>query len=260
MPRVLGIDLASGEWRDNGTALVIWGEHRFLEVQPGCIDWPAATLTPERLAQRVVAFCEKEGVSAVSLDGPQGWRDPLTDPALPGVGRRCEYESRTQGKTGWLRTYPSNQRGWIEFCIAVFDHLLRAPGVQLASTHEPARQDRLMVLECFPTSTWRTAGLEPLPGKKSRPDLREWMARLQGVFRLPAFTTGSHDDLQAVVGALPAAGLLGGPVDVFARGQTARLHQGRRIEGFIWDASPKNAGDRLKCSLGRRSGYQSPSS
>ena len=59
------------------------------------------------------------------------------------------------------------------------------------------------------------------------------------VYSLPSSAiTRNHDHLQAVVAALPAIGLLGGPARVHARGEAARLVDGVLVEGFIWDAAP----------------------
>jgi transcriptional regulator with XRE-family HTH domain len=245
MTRVVGIDLASGKWADNGSALLEFEGNRIARVQAHCVAWPThLPLTADALVGEVLAYCRANRVRGLSLDGPQGWRDPATLPALPGVGRRCEYQVRAQGKTGWLRTYPQTQRGWIEFCIQVFDELLLAPDVVLANGPGPFPTGALVVVEAFPTSIWRTAGLTPLPGKQSQPNLSDFQRPLADVFGLPEFACSSHDDLQAVVAALPAAALLGGPVESFARGVPAGSHEGRRIEGYIWDAAPLGRGDR----------------
>ena len=83
-------------------------------------------------------------------------------------------------------------------------------------------------------------------------------ALLVTVYALPSdAVTRDHDDLQAVVSTLPAAGLLGGPAIAYARGEPTRstprppqrwgrsraptdAHTVSRllIEGFIWDAAP----------------------
>jgi hypothetical protein len=132
---VLGIDLGSAKWSSVGSATIEFdGEaHVFTRVVAGAIAWPTVPLTPGALADVIDAFARREGVRAVALDGPQGWRDPATAEGTRGVGRRCEYECRTQGKTGaYPRTYPETQRVWIEFCVDVFAKLLANPGVELA--------------------------------------------------------------------------------------------------------------------------------
>ncbi len=242
----LGVDLASASWADNGSALIELDRDaaRFVSVVPGAIAWPSSALTPAALAGAIDAFARSRGVLAVSLDGPAGWRDPKTPPEAPGVGRRCEYECRTQGKTGvYPRTYPSTQRAWIEHCIAVFDALLAKPGVSFARERGALPPPGgYFVLESFPTSTWRASGLAPLPGKGKRPALAPYVEALSAAFGLPAFSPATHDDLQGVVAALAAVAALGGPARALVHGVPPRSIASsdgpRRVEGLIWDAMP----------------------
>ena len=220
----------------------------FTAVTPGAIDWPQCLLTSAALADTIDHFARQHDVCVVALDGPQGWRHPKTPPDTPGVGRRCEYAARTQGKTGaWPTTYPRTQRSWIEFCIATFDRLLEKQGVELADRKDWKPRSPYGVLECFPTSVWRTSGLTPLPAKSKRPPREPFVDSLRYAYRLPAFSTQSHDDLQAVVAALTAAGAAGGPCTAVLRGEpSAMLADGgieRRVEGLIWDCKPIPRGD-----------------
>lgn len=266
--RVLGIDLASARWSSNGTALLHFdiASSAFTRVVPGAIAWPDAPLTPESLADSVHACALREGVRAVALDGPHAWRHPATPADLPGVGRRCEYACRTQGKTGvYPQAYPGTQFGWIDFCVRVFDALLMRPGVRLAEDlsaggrHAPeagehANERRAptaavssggkgyLVLETFPTATWRASGLPPLPAKAKRPDVQGCYDTLAAAYALPPVRVSSHDDLQAIVAALAGVGVAGGPVVVRAHGEpcvmAGHADGARRVEGFIWDAAP----------------------
>lgn len=96
-------------------------------------------------------------------------------------------------------------------------------------------------MECFPTSTWRTSGLEPLPGHGRAPAevVERFAWRLVAAYGLPSSAvTRDHDDLQAVVSTLPAVGLLGGPARAYARGEPARSVGEVLVEGMIWDAAP----------------------
>lgn len=248
MRRVLGIDVASSSWSANGSALVEYGEPGFERVDPGAIAWPSGALTPAALADAIDKFAREHAVDAVALDGPQGWRSPDTPVGAPGVGRRSEYECRTQGKTGvYPVTYPQSQRPWIEFSIELFDSLLARAGVVLADPETTViPEGGYAVLECFPTSTWRTSGLTPLPGKGKRPPLPPYSQALASAYGLPAFTPRSHDELQAVVAALAAVAVLGGPALPIRRGvaatTTAHASGTRRLEGFIWDATPIGVG------------------
>jgi len=244
---VLGIDLASTKWSSVGSATIGFDDeaNSFTRVVAGAIVWPAAPLTPDALADATDAFARREGVCAVALDGPQGWRDPATTEGAPGVGRRCEHACRTQGKTGaYPRTFPSTQRKWIEFCVEVFANLLARPGVELADpAAAPSALTNYVVLECFPTSAWRSSGLVPLPAKGRRPELATWLRALTAAYRLPPTMVSSHDDLQAVVAALTAAAAAGGPAVVDTNGVRATVLVGadgsqHRIEGYIWDVKP----------------------
>lgn len=242
---VLGIDLACRTWNDIGSALIRFDDRHFMETVPGAIGWPREDLTPAAVARTVDAFARRHDVMAVSMDGPQGWRDPAAPAHRPGVGRASEYATRTPGKTGPQGVaFPSTFLRWIRFSIDVFDALLRHSDVALVN-HGPEdvhpRSAGYWLTECFPTSTWRTSGLDPLPGhRRAPPDVVERFARrLAGAFVLPASAvTRDHDDLQAVVAALPAVGLLGGPAKAYARGEPARSVGGVLVEGFIWDAAP----------------------
>jgi hypothetical protein len=268
---VLGIDLASARWTFNGSALLhVHAESRaFTRVVPGAIAWPGADtpLTPQALASAIHACAIREHVRAVALDGPHAWRNPLTPADAPGVGRRCEYLCRTQGKTGvYPKTYPGNQFAWIDFCVQVYDALLARPGVRLAdlpvagllptgdATGGPrggdARAvggvggagDGYVVLECFPTSIWRASGLTPLPAKAKQPNVQAHYDALAAAYALPPAQVTSHDDLQAIVAALAGVGALGGPVQALPRGVPCWMAEHpdglRRVEGFIWDAAP----------------------
>lgn len=257
--RSLGIDVASSTWGNNGSALVEFDVSANIvsRVVPGAISWPEDPLSPHALARAIDEYAQSNGVRAIALDGPQGWRDPSTDPGLPGVGRRCEYESRTQGKTGiYPTTYPGNQRSWIEFSIELFDELLRIGNASLADSlpSSQAPSSKYYLLECFPTSTWRTSRLKPLPKKSSKPGLQAYVRALGAAYGLPSFQTQSHDDLQAVVAGLAAMAVCGGPAVAVPRGVPSRLHvhqdgASRRIEGVIWDASPASRHPRVPSTV-----------
>ena len=242
---VLGIDLACKDWSDIGSALVGFDRHRFTEAMPGAITWPAADLTPSAAADAIDAFARARGVAAISIDGPQGWRDPAAPARRKGVGRACEYATRTPGKTGTHGVaYPSTFLRWIQFSIDVFADLLARPDVALLNDPggDPAVcQTGYWLLECFPTSTWRTSGLTALPGHGKAPAdvVEEYARRLVQVYALPSSAiTRNHDHLQAIVATLPAVGSFGGPALAQASGEPARSVDGVLVEGLIWDAAP----------------------
>jgi hypothetical protein len=241
--QVLGVDLASARWADNGTCLLSFDGQRFYNVTCDAIAWPPASLSAEALADAIDQRARSSRVVAVSLDGPQGWRDPRTAPSLPGVGRRCEFLCKTQGKVGvYPNTYPSTQRRWIEFSIEVFGHLLSKPGVMMAGgSAQPTPPKGYLLLECYPTSAWRASGLKPLPGKAAKPALAGFQTALCQAYGLPLFTAPTHDHLQAVVAAITAAGAAGGPARPLPRGVPTAMVGGLRVEGLIWDVAPLNA-------------------
>ena len=239
MRRVLGVDVASASWSNVGTAAIDFDAERVTKVVPAAITWPNEPLTPRALARAIDRFARRYSVSAVALDGPQGWRDPETSLDLPGVGRRCEYLCRTPGKTGiYGRTYPSNQVSWIGFSVELFEHLLAFPNVSLSEGNVSQAADGYLVLECFPTSAWRSSGLRPLPAKGKHPPLDGYRDSLRSAYALPEFITDSHDNLQAVVAALCAIGAVGGPVLAAPKGVVSRVLQTGRVEGLIWDVTP----------------------
>ncbi|HEY0983598.1 hypothetical protein [Schlesneria sp.] len=253
--RVLGIDLASRSWQDNGSAILGFTSGdaaAWQTVECGCIDWPDIQLSPKSMAQTIEKIVRERNIAAVSLDGPQGWREPLAGERR-GVGRVCEYEARCQGKTGeYGRTYPQTQHGWIKFCIDVFAELVSLGNAHIANsavdpganTMEPGCY---WLLECFPTSTWRASRLAVLPGKSrigSNHNLIATYAKsLQERYGLPQLApwNGTHDDLQAIVAALPAVGYLNGPCLAIPKGKAGGTvgvgNTSHKIEGIIWDAT-----------------------
>ena len=252
MVRVLGVDVASSNWAANGSALLTFetGAHRFSSAVVPAMKWPDTRLSPESLAGAIDDFVRSNGIVAVALDGPQGWRDPQTPAGEPGVGRRCEHECRTQAKTGVRpQTYPGSQRRWVEFCVELFSLLLQKPGAFLGDKSGTGQSDGCAVLECYPTLTWKVAGLPPLPSKSRTTHLTPYARRLFGVFGIPPVHVGGHDDLQAVVAAISAAGYIGGPVISESWGVpsfTRRVGQDEeRLEGVIWAGRPLKLGSSI---------------
>jgi hypothetical protein len=248
--KVLGIDVASATWAANGSAVLAFDVtlQQVSHVYAPAITWPNTALTPRALATVIDNYARRNDIRAVAIDGPQGWRDPETPNGLPGVGRRCEFECRTQGKTGvYPHTFPASQRTWIEFCIAVFDELLQKDDVQLGQVDAARKppEHGYVLLECYPTSAWRLSGLPSLPAKKSAPRLREYARRLAHAYSLPSTVCDvtSHDDLQAVIAALVASAAIGGPAIAIASGKPATTAidpsgVSRRVEGLIWNVRP----------------------
>lgn len=252
---VVGIDLANKSWGNNGSATLsftVGPDASWTECRTDAIAWPGERLTADRMVAVIDRFMREVGGSAVSIDGPQGWRDPLAT-MRKGVGRLCDLEARTPGKVGVFGTvYPRTYSPWVVFSIDVFRALLRLPHVVLVNEKsrlplDPLPANHYYLLECFPSSIWRTSGLSSLPGHgKAPPPVVEWYAeQLRQRYYLPATAvTSQHDQLQALVAALPAAGLLGGPCVAVPRGEVGRDVRAtanvpvHRVEGLIWDAMP----------------------
>jgi len=253
---VLGVDLASRGWTDTGTALLSFRVDREVEweaVRYNVIPWPSEPVSPEAMADLIDSFAIDHNVKAVSLDGPQGWREPDAG-SRPGVGRWCEYEARTQGKTGTYGvTYPAPQVSWVRFCIRVFERLMELGHARLVnSPHGCPLQlppaESYFLMECFPTRTWRSSNLAPLPAKAAAnaSNVAAWSSTLWQRYGFPTDGpwSGSHDDLQAVVAALVGAAVLGGPCHPIPLGKPGRwIDAAERaprhwVEGLIWDAAP----------------------
>jgi hypothetical protein len=245
---VLGVDLSSKEWSSNGTAVLSFEDGAWGAVNVAPVTWPSAAISPLALAGAIDDFAMQQGISAISLDGPQAWRDPAAAIDKQGHGRACEKGARTPAKTGPKGIVkPSTQVGWVTFAIAVFDSLLARRHVRLANNPaglaSPPEQGTYYVLECFPTSTWKASGLTPLPGKRRRPGLARYVDSLCALYGLPrSAALTSHDDLQAIVAGLPAAALLGAPARAIAHGRPAWRIDDDWIEGLIWDAQPRALG------------------
>lgn len=202
LPGVLSIDLAARRYADFGFAFLPPGRItvRFPRAQDlGLRGRPL----PGPLAQALDAFCRREGVTVILLDGPQGWKSPKT--GVPTM-RVCERVLNTPGKTGPIgHLKPATYLRYVALSISLF-HLLRARHgwslLQADWLHHPQRR---WVVESFPSKSWETLGLKRLPAKaRTSPEqIEAWrraLARRTGL-RLPKGL--SHDQLQAAV-VLPA--------------------------------------------------------
>lgn len=244
---VLGVDIGT-KWGSTGSAL-LWTEDHWSSVcdcKTRVLSGSDGGLDAESLADAIDRAARAANVAAVSLDGPQGWRDPASRCA--GAGRHAELSARCPGKTGTHGIcFPGTYIRWVRLCIDVFERLLSKPGVTLANSDaavEPPPGPGYSILECFPTSSWRASGLRPLPGHKRAPPrvVREYAERLAKRYGLPATAvTDDHDDLQAIVAALVASAALGGPGTRATHGVASWTTPGgpnpHRVEGLIWDSS-----------------------
>jgi hypothetical protein len=258
---VLGIDLGLS-WQSTGSAVVSFDGDLWLRCTLGPIVWPETECNARLIAASIVEFALRNRIAAVSFDGPQGWRDPVGAGTF--VGRECERLTRTPGKTGTFGvSIPGTWIRWIRSSIHVFDALLDSGHAIMANSAEqqvmpPLPEGSFYVLECFPTSTWRSAGLQSLPSHHiDLPTVWRFAQNLLVAVGLPDLISAEssllgtdHDNVQALVAALPAAGLLGAPCHAIPRGLPGRVVPARdripphRVEGFIWDAIPRRTSFR----------------
>jgi hypothetical protein len=87
MISVLGIDLATN-WRSLGSAVLSFEDARWIDCVPGAIVWPESTCDAAAIADAILTFALENRISAISLDGPQGWRDPATPATSPAATAR----------------------------------------------------------------------------------------------------------------------------------------------------------------------------
>src|SRR5216684_6430124 len=116
---VLGVDLGSKNWRNTGTAWLAFtvnGQVHWTDARTDVVGWPTAPISAKTMAEVLDAAALELSVAAVSIDGPQGWRDPQARRSFP--GRLCELQARTPGKTCvYQKTLPGNYSGWARFSI-----------------------------------------------------------------------------------------------------------------------------------------------
>lgn len=195
---VLSVDIAHRRYSDNGIAFLGQGsdEVQLIKVDElGVSDPP----TPEGFAAALNSFCDREGVSVLLLDGPQGWRDPNSQIEHM---RLCERVLNTPGKTGVFGTAkPSTYLAYIKFSIELFHQLRITHSWELLKSDWIKQPWKRWLVESFPTSAWRTLGLKKLPAKAkcTSEQLIKWRDDLGSLtcFKLPDVLT--HDELQAVV-------------------------------------------------------------
>ncbi len=231
MPAI-SVDLASGNYSDVGVVVLTRSGSEVL-VSP--VDLPAIGLSgkpnAEKLARFLVEFAEELGVTAIGLDGPQGWKS-----AGNGLqhSRVCEAKLATQGKTGTPGvTKPGNYLGFISFCVDTFDALAELGWTRYTdSTPVGVR----VAVETFPTAAWKSLGLRALPGKsKSKgQEVEDWSTHLIGLGNIRLLDGLTHDQLQAAVSGLGVLALSEGRRRGFIAVGVAPFQEGPHwLEGFI---------------------------
>ena len=228
---VLSVDLAAKKYEDNGFAFVSYRGRKISFPSPTDLKLEGKPLAWE-FAQALDQFCNKKNVTVLMIDGPQGWKSPKTKIEHM---RLCERVLNTPGKTGIIGSVkPSTFLRYITFSINLF-HILRVDfDWSLLSEDWFNRPKRRWIVESFPSSAWRTLGLEKLPGKsKTSPkQLKTWMndLRMMTNYGFPEKLT--HDQVQATV-VLPA-------------GQALVQRKPERIVLIGMDPIVKRSGDVLE--------------
>jgi hypothetical protein len=231
---VLSVDLASRKYSDNGIAFLSHGtlKPQFPKVSDlGLSGKPFVA----DFAYALNLFCEKEGVSVLLLDGPQGWKSPKTDIEHM---RLCERVLNTPAKTGPIGyVKPKTFLRYIAFSINLF-HILRVDyGWSLFIENWVKYPQKRWIVESFPSTAWQTLGLQSLPSKrKTKPrQLTKWRKDLVLAtgYQIPSKIT--HDELQAAV-VLPAGVAIaeGKPEVIVLSGMDPILtRSGDVLEGWI---------------------------
>ncbi|SRR6266568_2571476 len=120
-PPVLGVDIGT-TWQSTGSAL-LWTDDAWVgvrECETHVLESQADELDAASLADATDTAARESGATAVSIDGPQGWRDPASTCA--GVGRHAELSARCPGKTGQFGvSFPGTYLRWVRLCIDVFE-------------------------------------------------------------------------------------------------------------------------------------------
>jgi hypothetical protein len=195
---ILSVDLAYKHYPDNGFAFLEKKSKDVQVIKPDDLSLRGVPSARD-MAASLASFSDKQGVSVLLLDGPQGWRFPHSQIEHM---RLCERVLNTPGKTGNPgNVKPRTYLRYIQFSIDLFHHLRANHGWELLTQDWADRPGKRWVVETFPSTAWRTLGLMKLPTKnKTTPEqLDSWRKDLAliTVLNLPPNLT--HDELQASV-------------------------------------------------------------
>jgi hypothetical protein len=231
---VLSVDLAAKNYEDNGIAFISYRGRKPKFPTPSDLGLGGKPSAWD-LAATLNSFCQKENVTALLLDGPQGWKSPKT--RIDHM-RVCERVLNTPAKTGIIgRVKPATFLRYITFSINLF-HILRVDyGWNLLTEDWTEHPKTRWIVESFPSFAWRTLGLEKLPAKsKTKPkQLKTWIEDLMMMTGYTLPDALSHDQLQAAV-VLPAGQALvqGKPERVVLVGKDPIVKRsGDVLEGWI---------------------------
>ena len=230
--QVVSVDLAYRDYRDFGAVVLEGGRGRARYRLVKLTSLPARTPEPAHTAKLLIELCEREGVSLLLLDGPQGWKSPNNGLVH---SRVCERVLNTPAKSGLPGAVkPANYLPFVSFAIDVFTEL----HVRGWCRFDPASWSPGVptVAESFPLAAWRCLRLRALPAKsKAREvDIRAGLDALVSLGLISPGPLPTHDQLQALVAGLAGLSLLARhPASYQVVGMAPFFLDGTWREGFI---------------------------
>jgi hypothetical protein len=243
-PTVVSADIGYRSYEATGVA-VLSGSSGGIHAE--FVDVPLeGAPEPAALAAFLASLAETRGARLLFIDGPQGWRDPNRD---PGHSRACEAELNTPAKTGSAgKVKPANYAPFVEFSIALFDHLDSIGWKRLEHEREVVHPFENRAVESFPLAAWKSLGIAPLPAKaRSKPEeLTSRLKALRMIVPIHLEQEPNHDQLQALVTGLAGFSevreLNLAPA---VHGMEPHMHERIPVEGFIVNPRLAGPGDRL---------------
>ena len=205
MGLILSVDLAYKSYEDFGFCLLNESKGKVLNVEflPNSAIGMSGTPQVEVFVNNVLDFCLCKRISILMLDGPQGWKDPKN--GLPHQ-RICEKILNTQAKTGTKGIVkPANFTSFVSFAVDIFRLFNNTRQISLVM--EPDIElpiDKILLVETYPYSAWRSLNIQHLPGKKKCTTEQVLLNSevLTKRFSLPRVSSPSHDELSALVAGL----------------------------------------------------------
>jgi hypothetical protein len=195
---ILSVDLAYKRYADIG---VVTMEQERSSITCELLEIPL-TGVPScmSLSEWIDRVCRRDGIRAILLDGPQGWKASNTGLVH---SRRCERDLNTPAKTGEPSfVKPANYAPFVQFSISVYDALASFGWERLPGIGRTLEAQRLLI-ESFPLAAWGSLKIKPhLPAKSKKPNITWWADVLRDRFAVRASGSPTHDQLQAIVAGL----------------------------------------------------------
>jgi hypothetical protein len=231
---ILSIDLAYRKIENFGVCLIGVQGGRPTEASfPSAKDIGIDPADHKGCARAIAAYCGREGIHILFLDGPQGWKDPNSELTF----RRCEKIARAPFKTGGQGVVtPGPSKPFVEFSIGLFAALEAEGSARVTEPVIQPPREGLLAVESFPTSAWRKLFMTPLPsrGKARESDISGRLYVLEKLFGFCAESVPSHDEVQALVAGLAGVAILAGDANGYiVEGEPPKKVGGVTVEGFI---------------------------